>query len=40
MHVVLTETDPFGLLVWSTGIQVNEFVESLSSLEKDKRTKS
>lgn len=32
--------DPFGLLVWSTGVQANEFVNSLQTLKKDDKTHS
>ncbi|KAK4689155.1 NADH:quinone reductase (non-electrogenic), partial [Tremellales sp. Uapishka_1] len=31
---------PFGLLVWSTGLQANPFVDSLSGVLKDEKTKS
>lgn len=34
------ERVPYGLLVWSTGLQANEFIESLGGLDKDPKTKS
>ena len=29
---------PYGLLVWNTGLQVNEFVHALGGVSKDKRS--
>lgn len=34
------ERVPYGLLVWNTGLQANEFIEGLQGLDKDPRTKS
>ncbi|TXT15761.1 hypothetical protein VHUM_00264 [Vanrija humicola] len=35
-----TERVPYGMLVWSTGLSVNPFVNSLQGVSKDERTKS
>lgn len=32
--------EPFGLLVWNTGLTANPFVESLEGLSRDEKTKS
>lgn len=34
------ERVPYGLLVWNTGLQANEFIEALQGLDKDPKTKS
>ncbi|BEI81926.1 hypothetical protein CcaverHIS002_0210860 [Cutaneotrichosporon cavernicola] len=34
------ERVPYGLLVWNTGLQANEFIETLPGLDKDPKSKS
>lgn len=36
----LTSPEPFGMLVWSTGLAANPFVERLEGVSHDEKTKS
>lgn len=36
----LTRSEPFGMLVWSTGLAANPFVERLEGVSHDEKTKS